>query len=214
MPPKSKNVVALDEIQAEVYAFLKPLGFRKKGRTFNREADEGGIFQVIHFQAGPYELAPPIPPFRLDLYGKFTVNVGVLIKELYDFEEWHKPTNFYQELFCQARTRLPVLLYGEDRWWDLNDYTVRAAQTVINGLQSVGFEYFALYETRALFCSNYGRVGDAPPRAPLDVALLTWHTDRAAGEKLFREYYHSKHINPSHVGYLDEIAARLKIELT
>ena len=211
MPTKSKFVVALDGIQAEVYRSLKPLGFRKKGRTLNREADERGIFQVINFQTGPYELAPPIPPIRLDLYGKFTVNLGVLIKELYDFEPGHKPTDFYQEPYCQARTRLPALLYGKDLWWELGDDNAVTARTVIDGLRSSGFEYFALYETRELFCKNYGRFGDAPPRAPLDVAILKWHTDRAAGEELFRAYYKSDHINPGHIAYLDTVADRLGI---
>ncbi len=213
MAEKSKCVVALDRIQAKVYEYMKPLGFRKKGRTFNREADEKGIFQVVHFQTGPFELAPEIPPFRLNLYGRFTVNMGVLIQELYDLEPWHKPTTFFQEPYCLPRRRLPVLLYGKDVWWDLAGDPDKLAGTVIDGFESHGFNYFALYDTRAKFCENYGKHHDAPPRAPLDIALLIRHTDKAAGEKLFREYYHGDHINPGHVDYLEELATRLGISL-
>ncbi len=210
---KSENVKILDGIQARVSEFLKPLGFRKKGRTFNRETAEGGIFQVVHFQTGPYELAPEIPPFRMNLYGKFTVNLGVLIKELYDFEDWHKPTKFYQELYCQARTRLPALLYGKDVWWNLNEGVDNLASIVIDGLKSVGFRYFALYETRTLFRENYGNLNDAPPRAKLDIALLVLHADRVEGERLFREYYQGEHQNPGHIDYLKTLANRIGIKL-
>ena len=37
----------LDSIQKEIFLFLKPLGFKKKGRTFNRQT-ENGIYQVIN----------------------------------------------------------------------------------------------------------------------------------------------------------------------
>ena len=211
MAERSQYVIALDQIQAKVHEFLKPLGFRKKGRTFNREADEKGIFQVVNLQMGPYEFAPEIPPFRLNLYGKFTVNLGVLIKELYDLEPWHKPTNFYQEVYCQARTRLPDLLYGKDVWRELNADPDELASTLINGLTTAGFPYFELYDTRAKFCGNYGRFDDAPPRAKLDIALLIHHSDREAGEKLFREYYHSVNDHIGHKEYVHTIADRLGI---
>lgn len=206
-------MIALDEIQAKVYEAIKPLGFRKKGRTFNREADEKGIFQVINFQAGPYELAPAIPPFRLNLYGKFTVNLGVLIKELYDFEDWHKQTDFYQEVYCQARERLPVRLYGKDIWWDLTDVTGPTADTVIEGLKTSGLEYFRLYDTREKFRANFGKFSDAPPRAGLDIALMVLHSDRLEGERLFREYYFQSDPARPHHSYLGELAIKLGIEI-
>ncbi|MEQ1762750.1 MAG: DUF4304 domain-containing protein [Pyrinomonadaceae bacterium] len=212
MTEKSKYVLALDEVQGKVYEFMKPLGFRKKGRTFNREADESGIFQVVQFQTGPYELAPEIPSFRLNLYGKFTVNIGVLIKELYDFEEWHKPTNFYQEVYCQVRNRLPHLLYKKDVWWDLTSEVDQTSTIVIDGFESVGFDYFALYDTRVKFRENYGRFDDAPPRAKLDVALMVLHHDRIEGERLFREYYEQTDRSHGHFKYLQDLADRLGFE--
>lgn len=214
MPEKSKYVIALDHIRAKVYELLKPIGFRKKGRTFNREADEKGIFQVVHFQTGPYELAPEIPPLRLNLYGKFTVNLGVLVKELYELEKWHKPTNFYQEMYCQARKRLPVLLYGKEVWWDLDYDPDELANTVIDGFKSAGLSYFAAYDTRANLLENYGRFEDVSPRANLDMALMVRHTDKEEGEKLFRKYYSEEtHDHLGHRKYVEELAARLGIRL-
>jgi hypothetical protein len=44
-----------DKIENSVFQNLKPLDFKKKGRTFNREA-ERGIYQVINFQSGQFPI--------------------------------------------------------------------------------------------------------------------------------------------------------------
>jgi hypothetical protein len=213
MSSKSKYVVALDQIQAKVNAFLKPRGFKKKGRTFNREASEPGIFQVIHFQSGHFPIGDyVIPGFRENLYGKFTVNMGVLLKELYELETYHKPTNFYQEMHCRARTRLPVLLQGKDFCWDLDQDLDAIADEIVDGLNSVGFEYFMLYDTRAKFCENFGKYRDATPRAKLDVALVVLHQDRQKGERLVQEYY-SQITQKGHKDYVERLCAPLNIPL-
>jgi len=42
----SPYVKALDEIQKALTGFLKPLGFKKKGRTYNRQVGDG-LVQVV-----------------------------------------------------------------------------------------------------------------------------------------------------------------------
>ena len=86
----------LDSIQKEIFLFLKPLGFKKKGRTFNRQT-ENGIYQVINIQSGRYEFGDKyvIPGFRENFYGKFTVNLGVMVKEIYELESHNKPKDIY-----------------------------------------------------------------------------------------------------------------------
>jgi len=214
MAEKSKYVVALDTIQAKVHGFLKPRGFRKKGRTFNREAPEKGIFQVIHFQSGPFPIGEnyEIPGFRENLYGKFTVNIGVLVKELYESEVWRKRTDFYQEMHCNARTRLPVLLQGKDVWWSLDGNLDAITDEVVLGLNSIGFEYFEMYDTREKFIENFGKFKDAPPRAKLDVALVVMHQDRIAGETLLKEYF-ADIAQKGHKEYVRGLAERLGVVL-
>lgn len=48
---KKSTTEIVNEIQAEVYKYLKPLGFRKHGRAFCRFVDTD-IAQVIEFQVG------------------------------------------------------------------------------------------------------------------------------------------------------------------
>ena len=43
----SPYVKALDDIQKALTGFLKPLGFKKKGRTYNRHAGDG-LVQPMH----------------------------------------------------------------------------------------------------------------------------------------------------------------------
>lgn len=51
----TKSAVAgnLDAVQAQFTRFPKPLGYRKRGRTFNRDAGEG-VLQVIDPQMASY----------------------------------------------------------------------------------------------------------------------------------------------------------------
>ena len=80
---KSSQAAKVDEIQAALHAWLKPKGFRKQGRTFNRTTDDG-LVQVINIQMGASD--PPgtvyIPGLRENLYGWFTVNLGVYVPEV------------------------------------------------------------------------------------------------------------------------------------
>ncbi len=61
----------VDEIEAAVYAILKPLGFRKHGRTLHRFVSED-LSQVISFQTG-------MPQDGMG--GTMCVNLGIRIPE-------------------------------------------------------------------------------------------------------------------------------------
>lgn len=59
--PSSAYVTALDEIQLAMTAFLKPLGFKRSGRTYNR-AVEDDLVQVVGFQMGGYSIGQYVIP--------------------------------------------------------------------------------------------------------------------------------------------------------
>lgn len=69
----------MKHLVAAVQPTLKEQGFRKRGNTFNRTTEPDGIIHVINFQMGAYK--PPgtveIPGLRPNLYGRFTVNLGI-----------------------------------------------------------------------------------------------------------------------------------------
>lgn len=86
---------ALDEVQAAVYALLKPHGFRKHGRLFHRFV-EGDISQVVELQRGQ--------AYREETH-LFWVNVGIRVPEceLRSFAPEANAKKYYHEWQCNLR---------------------------------------------------------------------------------------------------------------
>jgi hypothetical protein len=213
-PTDSKTL--LDIVEKDVFAKLKPLGFKKNGRTFNRRLDDG-IIQVINFQSGQYPIGQgyEIPGLRENLYGKFVVNLGVCVESLYKFQSPTENKKYYKEYDCQIRARLGTLLTGQDYWWTITNDNKKITQEIIEGLETKAFHWFSGLDTKEKIISNNGQLPyDATPRAKLDIALIVWFDDKVKGSELFKEYY--RHIQPaksSHKEYVRDLAKELKIEL-
>jgi hypothetical protein len=81
--PKSELARAMDDIQKPLGLELKARRFNVRGRTFNKQLSDG-LTQVINIQMGSFD--PPgttyHPGLRENLYGKFTVNLGVYVPEV------------------------------------------------------------------------------------------------------------------------------------
>lgn len=205
---KNELKTQLDNIQKEIFLFLKPKGFKKKGRTFNRQTEEG-IYQVINIQSGRYEFGE----FGDKYYGKFTVNLGVMVKEIYELDNYNKPKDIYQDYDCQIRTRLTHLTIRQDFWWTILDNEQKPAKEVIEGLQSHGIQWLDTFENRDKICENWGIVEDSALRAKLDVALIVLHRDREKGSKLIQEYYNNIQSHNGHKEYVKELADQLGVKL-
>lgn len=206
----------LDIVEKDLFIELKPLGFKKNGRTFNRRLDNG-IIQVINFQSGQYPIGQgyEIPGLRENLYGKFVVNLGVCIESLYKFQFPTEDKKYYKEYDCQIRSRLGTLLTGQDHWWTITDDNTKITQEIIEAIETKAFEWFSGLDTKEKIISNNGQLPyDATPRAKLDIALIVWFDDKTKGSELFKDYYHN--IQPaksSHKEYVKDLAKDLKIEL-
>lgn len=212
---KSENVEYLNQIQKEVHQYLKPLGFKKRGRTFNRQT-ENGVWQVINFQSGQFPVGENyvIPGIRESFYGKFTVNMGVIVKELYDIQTKGKEKVFYQEYDCQIRTRLSNLVFENDFWWNITKENRQVSNEIIDGLNNKGLSWLDMYETREKICLNWGNTKESSNRAKLDVALIILQTEKLKGEKLIQEYFDGIYSHKGHKEYVKELANELGIELT
>ncbi|GGP74517.1 hypothetical protein GCM10009347_43080 [Shewanella algicola] len=101
-------------IKLYIAPFLKRLGFKKKGSTWNREIN--GVVHVIDIQS---------TKARVDGTELFTINIGVFINELWQIF-WNKEVpQFVKEENCYPRFRLGYLLSGfdpkrRDQWWQIN----------------------------------------------------------------------------------------------
>ena len=89
---------SVDIIEKIVYEYLKPLGFRKHGRTLHRFVDTD-ISQVVNFQNGC--------PSK-GVYDILWVNIGIRVPECVERKfSIEKPLKkYYHEYECNIRTRL------------------------------------------------------------------------------------------------------------
>lgn len=93
---KSQFVQTLDAIQDALQPLFRQYGFRKRGRSYNSSCSDG-IVQVINFQMGQYPIGKyEIPGLRENLYGWFTVNLGVYLPAVEAIETGGKAKKFYQ----------------------------------------------------------------------------------------------------------------------
>jgi hypothetical protein len=146
---KSKPVQAMDEVLASIRPLLNETGFHTRARAFNRTTSDG-ITQVIEFQLGRFD--PPgthYVGFRQNLYGKFTVNVGVYVPELHTYTyPGGGRQSFVHEYDWWVRKRLGSLGPEHmDIWWDLESQHKQAAE-VLCRIERDAFPFLAQFETR------------------------------------------------------------------
>lgn len=111
----------LDEIEGNVYAVLKPLGFRKFGRTLHRFVS-GDLSQVVNFQ----------------IWGdRFCVNLGIRVPEC--DERLNPPSNkkYYPEYSCTLRSRLGQVSGKHETWFDLRKKTEKTSKKIIKELLDI-----------------------------------------------------------------------------
>lgn len=91
---------------ARIDDFLKPLGFQRQGRTWNRRS--GSFVDVIDVQVskGGHTL---------------TVNVGVLDPGVHASLWGAGPPAFVEEPFCTVRARIGELMGDTDVWWSIGE---------------------------------------------------------------------------------------------
>jgi hypothetical protein len=111
-PPPFSYVPLLDEVQGSITALLKPLGFRKSGRTYNRTTSDG-ITQVINIQSGLVTSS---------LHGHFTINIGIHLPKISTAIGESQLRKFISEASCHIRYRISSLAkINFDKWWSLDD---------------------------------------------------------------------------------------------
>jgi hypothetical protein len=141
--PKSEIVAGLDEILKPIAAVLKQKGFQKSGRTFNRLRDDGMV-HVISFQMGQFPIGNyVIPGLRENLYGKFTVNLGVMLPCVLEIERGSKPKKIYHEYDCQIRERLGSLAMEgkKDIWWNIQPPFDSVTSDITTLLENLGIPF-------------------------------------------------------------------------
>lgn len=198
---KSEVVAAMDAIQADVHRFLKPQGFGRRGRSHNRRTS-GGLAHVVTFQTGQYPIGNyVIPGLRESYYGRFAVNLGVLLPCIRELEHRLPAPAFAHDFHCTIRSRLA---FGEVCWFNIGSDTAGLGAQIVGLLDRTGLGFFDPFQSYEDVLVYYDAHGDLPfqneGRAALEAALVAHHlhdASRAAslfarasttGREVFRQY--------------------------
>jgi hypothetical protein len=207
--PKSAFAAALDEVQQPMTALLKNLGFRRRGRTYNRTVADG-VVHAVNFQMGQFPIGDyVIAGLRESYYGRFTVNLGVMLPAVLKLESGQDPPAFVPEHYCEIRERLGTLVYGDDVWWDLDHQIAATARSMVELMDRAGLPFLDQYESYSSVVSQLDEGGTLPSsnagRSALVGALICAATgERERAAKFFdRAIVEAKRI--AHKGFLGHV---------
>lgn len=212
---KSTQVANADVVQGALHTALKPRGFRKKGRTFNRVTDDG-LTQVINLQMGSYD--PPgtvhVPGLRENLYGRFTVNLGVYVPEVARMHGGGEAKGVVQEYQCCVRERLGSLAEKRDVWW-LVDAPATVIPDVLARLERDGLPFLERFRSRDSILRELedprNETVAVPHRIVRAIILVERGATAAARDLLAVQALETG--NPGHPAYVRSLAERLGIPL-
>lgn len=188
-PDPLSSTESVDIIEKAVYTALKPMGFRKHGRTLHRFVD-GDISQVINFQNGC--------PGK-GVYDILWVNLGIRVPEC--FENTYPVTaplkKYYHEYECNIRCRLGDLVDGDDTHYDLRKDPEQIGRDILRRLQSHALPVFDILNSRDAILTHraeHPRFDSLNHRLILLEAAMI-HGNRgntAEAARLFNDYYRQR----------------------
>jgi hypothetical protein len=196
---------------------LKATGFKKQRHTFNRSM-EPGLVHVLNFQMGRFPIGThETPTPRSTLYGKFTLNLGVFVGEVFEAMQDRAVPSFAREHDCEFRVRLGQLSQRpSNAWWSLSDDPEDLVAGLTSDIRDFAEPWFARYETRDAILS-VSIPGDADPgwpgRAPIVLAIMRLHRgEKPKAQLLLRDYLAEAMRNPRqsrHCDWVLGLAGRL-----
>lgn len=169
----------LDQIEAVVYAHLKPLGFRRHGRTLHRFVS-GDISQVVNFQYHYY---------------RFCVNVGIRIPECEE-RTFTLPINdkkYYKDINCQIVSRMGILRGRRECWFDMKRNPAKIAEEICRELDEYVLPVFDVLNSREQILArrkDYPLFDRDSFQRPLDEAFIYGcRGDLETAKERFDAYY-------------------------
>jgi Domain of unknown function (DUF4304) len=215
--PKTVQAEQMDAVATALRPFFKERGFRAEKRTFNRRTSDG-LTHVLQFQMGRFD--PPgtnfIPVLRENMYGKFTVNVGVYVPEVFNLMFGCEKRSFIQEVDCCVRRRLGELgPHHQDLWWPagadariVDDLRVRCERDVL--------PFFAKFETRDATLKELRELIETsapggPPR--IVCAVILANRGQLDDARMLLETQIREAAEPRHTEYVLGLATKLGLDV-
>ena len=180
------SVEAVNRIENAVFNFLKPMGFKKYGRTLHRFTD-GDISQVINFQNG----CP-----QKDVYNILWINIGIRVPECTErtFFISSQLKKYYREYDCNMQTRLGYIADGTDSYYDTNKNPAEISEDIIKKLRIHVIPVFEILSSRdniLKYRRNYPNFDSCNNEHILLDEAMIWGRkgDLKKAESLFNQYF-------------------------
>jgi len=213
---KSESVAALDELQSQLRSFFAPLAFRRHGRTYNQLTGDG-LTAVVHFQSGAFD--PPgtleIPGLRENLYGRFTINLGIYVPEVAAAKNMHavRAARVIHVDQCCLRTRLGHIgPEHRDLWWPARP---ELFEEIRARLESNALPFLRRFDSRDSILSELRHAVESPytitPRIVCAIILAKRGRQAEARELLQAQADEAESNNPGHAAYVRQLAERLDL---
>lgn len=136
--PLVDSTPIVNEIQKEVHKLLKPLGFRKFGRTEHRYVD-GDISQVVNFQLGQAYLGET---------HLLMVNIAIRVPECMDCMLGQPMKKYYKEYECNIRSELGAVEGKKESVYDLRKSVESITADILRQLTDTVLPAFAVLNSR------------------------------------------------------------------
>ena len=145
---RRSSTESVDMIEKIVHEYLKPLGFRKHGRTLHRYVD-GDISQVVHFQNGCHAKG---------IHNILWVNLGIRVPECVErsFVTAEPLKKYYHEYECNIRTTLGVLVDGKETSYDLKKDPAKIANDIVKRIKKYVLPVFDTLNSRDAIVKHRG----------------------------------------------------------
>jgi len=222
---KSAYASTLDLVQKALARSLKPLGFRTRGRDFNRPVEEGVEHVISLFMARP-EIGPERPPevraLVPDHYGQCALELGVYVAEVNDGAGPVK--GMARNVHCMIRACAQDRSTQRQIWWRLDRDPEAIAQDMLDLIAASGFAWLDHFSSREKIIGTWVAYADGVfdpdwyvftrRRARLDVALMLAAQGRSTEARSLLEEQIRRSTNlPAHVAYVHGLAKKLGIPL-
>lgn len=211
--PKSEYAKAVDEIQRSFRPYLSDNGFRVRGRTFNRNTEDG-LTQVINVMMGPSD--PPgttyVPGLKMNYHGLFTVNLGVYVPEVARIQCGSETRSWVQDSRCCIRLDLlEASGVTTGSWWRA-EYDDAIVDDVTTCLHQYGLPFLDRFSSRDKILREWdGKSENLPegstPRVVLAIILAERGKMDAARDLLTKQVLET--LNPGHPAYVRQLARDL-----
>ncbi len=215
--PKVDAPKVLDGIENTVYASVKPLGFRKHGRTLHRFVS-GDISQVINFQLGQ--------SYRDETH-LLWVNIGIRVPECMErsFVPKDAPKKYYHEYDCNIRSELGTVEGKKQTTYNLHKPIEPITADVMRQIHTIvlpGFDVLNSREAILAHRRSYPHFDTMNDHLILLEESMMYGRmgQREKAEELFRRYVREVEAQkgsravPGHLSYLKELADEIGIEIS